>query len=247
MVATPPFQTQAHVSHLSWKMKQLHIYGLFTRMLDGTKCYFYVGKTDRSVELRIAEHRRGTGARQEDLYRYLRYLLEREIAWEYEVLQRCVDERSARSAEYWQVAKLLRGKHNLRNMRYGDRFGSRFLQSILTDETIQTEDGVTRARVAFVRALIHGRMQRRARHRRRLQHREFIDTLARYGIRSIDDCPLVVLASRLKAHGVTSIKKGVDLKDVVEVARDQRTWRMLRQIASNADKHTPPIVKRSPA
>lgn len=56
-----------HGNQSHMQIRPFLVYGLFTRSPDGKKLHFYIGKTERTVDIRVREHIGKTGRGHEDM------------------------------------------------------------------------------------------------------------------------------------------------------------------------------------
>jgi len=98
---------------------QEYIYALY-HYINGTKTYFYVGRSERTKGIRFEEHRANVNRKShtEDVYTYIREQVLCQI-FEEEILCTCSD--NANDYEDFYVIKLIRDGHNLQNMKHGDQ------------------------------------------------------------------------------------------------------------------------------
>jgi hypothetical protein len=211
-----------------------YVYGLFTRSDNEEKRYFYVGKTRRAVELRAREHKYRVEKGHEDLYAFLRHLEAAGVRWEEEVLRECGGSEYVPDAERFEVIRLLRLGHDLRNMRYGD--ASHRGELARQVNTIWIRDA---SDIAAARSI--GKTRRAMRQRRKLQRRELERMLRLEGIPSVLDCGLLsgVMRRRLTRDGDMRVPKRFTLADLVHQAR---TYRLLDDLiakmrAANVTAH----------
>ncbi|MGF6768752.1 hypothetical protein P3T18_001222 [Paraburkholderia sp. GAS199] len=191
------------------------VYGLFTLTQEGEKQYFYVGKTERSVEVRLREHVVKSAHGHENVYEHLRRLELANETWAAEVLRHCVGTEYREDAERFEVIQLLRQGHDLQNMRYGDAKQREEMKRQAADPTIRSLEDVTAARL-FAKAFGPRKRQRR------LKTRELRRMLREEGIPSVRECLLLSRVTRrrlLDGQNDVSIARGIPLEEIVKTVR----------------------------
>jgi hypothetical protein len=96
----------------------VEIYGLFTTAVDGTKAFFYVGRSE-NVGRRLREHLYASRDGHEDKYVRIRELDAAGTPWHIEVIESLDAADYYPDAERWHVIRLTRDGHSLTNMRHG--------------------------------------------------------------------------------------------------------------------------------
>lgn len=211
-------------------MSDYEVYGLYTLSELGEKQYFYVGRTERGVQKRLTEHRLKVAKGHTDLYVYLRENEAQGISCHVDVLRVCRGEEYAPDAERWEVIRLLRAGHDLRNMRYGDRLAREDLVRQVGTPWIRSAQDV-----AIAKSVAEKRKTKRE--SRQLQRKELKRMLKKEGIANVSKCLLLPTAIRRRLtyrHSDVSVAKGLKFEELVQMARRYKALDEIRERLAEA-------------
>lgn len=230
---------------MSSPSRDYRIYALYLTTPDGSRQYFYVGKTRRAIAARVREHVNRTSRGHEDLYVHLRALAAAGADWACEELRVC-DAQYEPDVERFEVVRLLRLGHDLCNMRYGDAGHRAELIRLRDDPAIRSAADVRRARLD---ATSRAELRRAVKARGRLRRRALADLLRDTGIPSTRACALLrgVLVRRLTRHGDVTIERTVSLAQLIQHARGAHDWDRLERFKRTVETSHPPVWRVSPS
>lgn len=194
------------------------VYGLYTTDDTGKRHYFYVGRTRRSVNVRVREHVQHAARSDVDLAIYLRYLKQQDTSWNHDLLREVRRDEYQQDAERWEVIRLLRLGHDLRNMRYGDAtYRAELARQTEDAARIRSLADVTAARTASERMAA---LRKTVKTRGRLRRKELERMLKSEGLADAGQCMLLGPGLRRRLVGYR-IRRSETLQALIAAARTQ--------------------------
>ena len=193
----------------------VHIYAFYTAEAENRK-YFYVG---RSVDVtrRMREHQYSKRKGHEDKYEWIRELEAAGTPWFSEVIESVPTDKYFPDAEKWQVIRLTREGHDLKNMRQGSAERRNELAEQVKAPHIRSIIGVTADRIC--RKFQASKRLRRKIWKRELKTVGFLDVPSCF--RMLPEVFQRKLIARQEINRTGSaFAKGLPVSDFIQVLRE---------------------------